>query len=141
MTVYADTSFFVALYLPDRHSAETQRRITGNATLWLTPLHRAEWTHAVSQHVFHRKISVHEARQVFVHFEQDRKLGLWLEAAFPETAFETCIEIARRHVSRVGARTLDSLHVASALDLGADRFWTFDNRQSALAEAEGLSLI
>jgi predicted nucleic acid-binding protein len=92
----------------------------------------------VAQHVFQRKISAVEARQISQHLEQDRAAGLWREAAVPETAFEICIEIAHRHVSRLGARTLDSLHVASAIELGADRFWTFDNRQSELAEAEGL---
>jgi predicted nucleic acid-binding protein len=35
-------------------------------------------------------------------------------------------------------RTLDSLHVASALLLKAERFWTFDERQAKLAKAEGL---
>jgi predicted nucleic acid-binding protein len=140
LTIYADTSFFVSLYISDRHSAEAQKRIAQHARLWLTPLHRAEWAHAVSQHVFQRKISAREAQQVFRHFEQDRAVGLWLEAGVPETAFEACIEIARRHVSRLGARTLDSLHVASAVELKADRFWTFDNRQSKLAEAEGLQL-
>jgi len=33
---------------------------------------------------------------------------------------------------------LDSLHVACALELKADRFWTFDERQAKLAKAEGL---
>jgi predicted nucleic acid-binding protein len=35
-------------------------------------------------------------------------------------------------------RTLDSLHVASALELKADRFWTFDERQAKLAKVVGL---
>lgn len=35
-------------------------------------------------------------------------------------------------------RTLDSLHAASALELGAERFWTFDERQEGLAQAAGL---
>jgi len=29
--------------------------------------------------------------------------------------------------------------VATALELRADRFWTFDQRQARLAEAEGLA--
>jgi predicted nucleic acid-binding protein len=37
-------------------------------------------------------------------------------------------------------RTLDSLHVACALELKAERFWTFDDRQARLAEAVGLNL-
>jgi predicted nucleic acid-binding protein len=35
-------------------------------------------------------------------------------------------------------RTLDSLHVACALELKAERFWTFDDRQARLAEVVGL---
>jgi predicted nucleic acid-binding protein len=35
-------------------------------------------------------------------------------------------------------RTLDRLHVACALELKAERFWTFDRRQSKLARVEDL---
>lgn len=106
--------------------------------IWLTPLHRAEWAHAVAQHNFQRKISARETQQVYRDFEHDRKAGLWVEVSLPEMAFETCVELARHHVTRLGARTLDSLHVASAMELRADVFWTFDVRQTKLAEAAGL---
>ena len=39
---------------------------------------------------------------------------------------------------RLGTRTLDVLHVVSALALQADTFYTFDTRQAKLAAAEGL---
>ena len=107
---------------------------------WLTPLHRAEWTHAVAQGVFRGTISNDEARQVYSAFEDDREAGLWLEVGLPETTFETAIDLARRHGARIGIRTLDSLHVASALELRAKRFWTFDVRKAALARAEGLRI-
>ncbi len=106
--------------------------------LWLTPLHRAEWTHAIAQHLFQRKISDREAQQVYRDFNADRTAGLWLEIALPELAFETCVQLALRQVARLGVRTLDTLHVASALELGAERFWTFDARQARLARAQGL---
>lgn len=138
MIIYADTSFFVSLYLPDRHSSEAQRRIAQHGALWLTPLHRAEWAHAVAQNVFRRKVSAREAQQVYRNFERDRRTGLWIEMDIPEAAFETCITLAHRHVARLGTRTLDSLHVAIAVELKADTFWSFDDRQTALAEAEGL---
>ena len=138
MTIYADTSFFVSLYLPDRHSGEAQRRVARHPRLWLTPLHRAEWAHAIAQHVFHRKISSREAQQVYRSFERDTATGVWEQIDLPEIVFETCIHLARRHVSRLGVRTLDTLHVACALELHAQDFWTFDERQSKLAEAAGL---
>ena len=46
--------------------------------------------------------------------------------------------LAEMHGSTLGARTLDSLHVACALELNAQKFWTFDDRQAKLAEAVGL---
>jgi predicted nucleic acid-binding protein len=56
----------------------------------------------------------------------------------PERTWDRCIELARRHVPALGVRTLDSLHVACAMELRAQRFWTFDDRQARLAEAVGL---
>ena len=37
-----------------------------------------------------------------------------------------------------GHRTMDILHVATAIELGAKVFLTFDGNQKKLAEAEGL---
>jgi len=56
----------------------------------------------------------------------------------PESAFDVCAGLARHHGARLGLRTLDTLHVASALELKAQRFWTFDERQAKLARAAGL---
>jgi predicted nucleic acid-binding protein len=136
--IYADTSFFVSLYLQDQHSQGAQLRMAQHPRLWLTPLHRAEWTHAIAQHVFHRKISAREAQQVYRDFNSDRETGLWVEVGLSEMAFERCVQLAQRHAPRLGVRTLDTLHVASALELEANFFWTFDERQAKLAHAEGL---
>lgn len=106
--------------------------------IWLTPLHRAEWTHAIAQHVFQKKMTAAEALKVQRNMEQDRAAGLWIEAEMPELAWESCADLARRHVAKLGIRTLDTLHVATALQLKAERFWTFDDRQTKLAHAVGL---
>lgn len=108
--------------------------------VWLTPLHRAEWAHAIEQHVFQGQLSRREASEVLTQFEQDLAGGVWVEVRLPETAFALCAELARRHTARLGTRTLDALHVAAALELGASRFWTFDKRQARLARAEGFPM-
>lgn len=138
MSVYADTSFFVSLYLPDRHSAEADRVLTAKPRVWLTSLHRAEWAHAIAQHVFRKELSPIEARQARGELERDCRGGLWLEVGLPESAWDTCVDLANLHGSRLGCRTLDSLHVAAALELGAKVFWTFDERQAKLAGLAGL---
>jgi len=104
----------------------------------LTPLNLAEFSHAVGQQVFFGKISPLQSDRVYHNFAKDRAAGVWLEAAMPESAFERCAEIGHCHSPKLGVRTLDSLHVACALELKADQFWTFDERQSKLAKAEGL---
>ncbi len=109
--------------------------------VWLTPLNIAEFSHAIGQQIFLSKISSLESDQVRGHFENDRAAGLWLEAAMPEQAFERCAEIGHRYGPKLGIRTLDSLHVACALQLKAEQFWTFDERQGKLAKITGLKVL
>lgn len=138
MNTYADTSFFVSLYLPDPHSLEAQRRLSSQSVVWLTPLHVAEWTHAIEQHVFRKQISAGEASRLHSAFQATMQNRVWLEVLVPESAFERCAELARQYAAKFGLRTLDTLHVASALELNADTFWTFDEHQQKLAKACGL---
>jgi len=104
----------------------------------MTPLHVAEWMHAVEQHVFRKASSRREADRFIQLFQNDRSQGLWREVATPERAFKVCAQLAHQYAARLGVRTLDTLHVASALELEAEQFWTFDQRQAKLARAAGL---
>ena len=137
-TVYADSSFFVSLYLPDRHTPEVERWLASRPSIWMTPLHLAEFTHAVEQHVFRGAITRLDGDSALQRFHEHLDRNLWRVAPLPDQAFETCVQLAKRHAAKLGVRTLDSLHVASALELKAEHFWTFDLRQVALARAVGL---
>jgi predicted nucleic acid-binding protein len=134
LNAYVDTSVFVSLYLPDRHSLEAQRLVS-QALVWLTPLHIAEWTHAIEQHVFRKTISGDEAAHLHNAFQTSIQRGVWLEVLVPDSALQRCAELARRYAAKFGLRTLDTLHVACALELNAGTFWTFDERQQKLAKA------
>jgi predicted nucleic acid-binding protein len=46
--------------------------------------------------------------------------------------------LSAQHTAAAGNRSFDILHVATALHFGAREFLTFDERQAALARAEGL---
>jgi predicted nucleic acid-binding protein len=104
----------------------------------LTPFGRAEVANAISRYVFRKAISTADARNVWLQFEQDRIRGIWTQAGMPDGAWEASIVLAQRFGPTLGVRTLDSLHVACALELSVDKFWTFDERQAKLAEATGL---
>lgn len=138
MIVCADTSFIASLYAEESHSAEADRRMSPGTSVLITPLNRAELAHAFSFQVFRARITELRTRTLWQQFEQDCRQGIWLEVDLPENAWENCIDLARRYGPTLGIRTLDSLHVASALELGAEKFWTFDERQARLAAAVGL---
>ena len=139
MTVYPDSSFILPLYLADAHSPDARRRMAIRPLVYLTPFHQAEVANAMFQHVFRLQASLQEIGLAYANFERDCAAGLWVLTAQPERAFQVSAELAQRHVATLGVRTLDSLHVAAALELKADVFWTFDERQKRLAEVEGLA--
>jgi predicted nucleic acid-binding protein len=45
-----------------------------------------------------------------------------------------------RHTIKRGFRAYDIMHVAAALLLGCDTFWSFDAKAKKLAELEGLKV-
>lgn len=139
MTTYADSSFLVSNYVQDAHSPEAVQRMGRFPSVWITQLNRSEMAHALSQYVFRGALSESEAQKYWGEFEQDCANGVWVQADLPEATWQTSIGLARRYSSAFGVRTLDSLHVACALELKARRFWTFDERQARLAEAVGLN--
>lgn len=50
-------------------------------------------------------------------------------------------ELSRAYTASIGCRSLDVLHVASAIELELTHFATFDARQRQLARAAGLKLV
>jgi len=107
-------------------------------SVWLTEFNRAELGNAIFQQVFLKRLGPPDAAQVWNDFKRDCAEGVWTGVGFPSRAWETCIDLARRYGATLGVRTLDSLHVACALELRAEKFWTCDERQAKLAEAAGL---
>jgi predicted nucleic acid-binding protein len=135
---YVDSSFQVAAYIRDAHSPEAVRRLSTGPSICVTPFNRSELANAIYRQVFLGKLSSAVAQQAWDNFEKDCRQGVWDCREFPHRSWETCVDLARRFASTLGIRTLDSLHVACALELRAERFWTFDDRQARLAEAVGL---
>lgn len=138
MTVAVDSSFIASLYLRDSNLAEAARRMSRFPLTWLTILNRCELAHAIQQYVFRAAVTAVEARLAWENFEKDCVAGIWIPIDLPEDTWKRSISLARQFGPTLGVRTLDSLHVAAALELNAQKFWTFDERQAKLAEGAGL---
>jgi hypothetical protein len=96
LTVYADTSFLVSLYVLDTHSVAARRGLSSRPRLWVTPLHRAELAHAVEGLAFQDSISRQIADEVYKDFKTDLEDGVWAQVDIPDLAFEICAQLARR---------------------------------------------
>lgn len=105
----------------------------------VTRFNAAEVAHAIYLHVFLKKLSPGAAARAWSEFQEDFRAGVWVSVDLPGRAWEMCSDLGRRYGPPLGVRTLDSLHVACALELKAERFWTFDERQAKLAKAVGLN--
>ncbi|HEX4998570.1 MAG TPA: type II toxin-antitoxin system VapC family toxin [Terriglobia bacterium] len=153
MTPYADTNFFTRVYLELSESGEAERllqkaRRDEAAPLPLTWLHRIEILNAFQLHVFQARhkgqvfVSPQQAALAYAHFRADAEKREFLRILTPSNADleERFEELAFRHTARHGFRTYDLLHVASALALQCDTFWSFDAKASKLARLEGLAI-
>ena len=139
MTIYADTSFLVSLYSPDIYSASAAATVARlRTTVFLTPLSELELSNALELRVFREEATAAEIRQAQSRLQEHIATGFFSPQAMPATVYERARQISRRRSAALGLRTLDILHVASAILLKANRFLTFDQRQERLAKAEGL---
>lgn len=60
---------------------------------------------------------------------------------WPAMLYAQALRLGQRWTAKLGIRSLDILHVASALALKADTFNTFDDREKNLARAAGLATL
>lgn len=150
MRPYADTNFFTRLYLRIPGHEETARLFNhAGKPLPVSWLHRLETINAFQVHVFasrhpgHTHITPEQAAAAHASFRNDLEdltflRSVQLEAEELEEQFEA---LSLRHTHRHGFRTYDLIHVASALLLNCDTFWSFDAKASRLAALEGLKIL
>ncbi len=139
MSVYADTSFLVSLYVLDTNSERAaiyMRR--AKLPILLSMFGEIELTNAISLRLFRRELTSPKAKAAYALVRKDIVDGVLLIKAMSMNNFEKAMQMARRRTPHLGTRTLDILHVASALELRAEMFCTFDHNQARLAKAEGL---
>jgi predicted nucleic acid-binding protein len=139
---YADSSFLVSLHRADAfHDAASTFIARTGLTLAFTPLHRIEVRNALRNAVAGGTMNRVERNIAFRQIEEDLRDGLMVHTSVNWTdVFRRADELSEAHSAAHGQRTLDLLHVATALDCGATTFLTFDARQRKLAKVAGLKV-
>jgi len=140
---YADTSFLVSLYGSDVNSRAATSLVQEHRPVFqVTPLGETEFTSAVfAVPARPGGWAISEARSIEEHFTRDLQTGVWQWEDFPPETWTRARELSHRHGPALGCGTSDALHVASALALAADDFYTFDRDQAKLARAVGLRVL
>ena len=148
--IYTDTNFFTNLLIPMVHHEEAKRLAREIKTpLPVTWLLRIELVNALQQSVFLSRhgalpcrVSPEFATAMEAQFFDEVRAGrkLWETAISHDSICAMFHDLSHRHTAREGFRTYDILHVASALVLGCDTFWSFDAKAKKLARLEGLTV-
>ena len=148
MKAYPDTSFLCALYRLQVNSPQSAAYFAAMpGPLEVTTLLLYEFRQAVR---FQLRLHRHDSSKGYPPAEgmkmlKDLKADLvsgdvvTIPAPWPQ------IHLAAERLSELyteanGHRSMDILHVATAIELGAKVFLTFDGNQRMLAEAEGLTV-
>lgn len=100
-----------------------------------------EFVNSLNLSIFRGQMQSADGQRVLDLFSVDTRSGLIQVAPITSTIFARARQLAHNQTSSLGTRSLDVLHVASALTLKAATFLSFDARQRKLAQAAHLRVL
>ncbi len=140
---YFDTGVLLKLYLPEPRAAEAATFVNDSpGTPPVNHLHELEMRSALRQKAGRGEVTQTECEALIAQVESDLTTGVHerVTVSWPDV-FATAEALSAAHGVPTLCRSLDTLHVALALELGATEFCSFDLRQSRMAAAAGLTVI
>ena len=141
--LYVDTSAVVKLYVHEEYSLNVSNWLKENdeAIPW-TALHGLEFSNAIHLKEYRGESTAEESHLIETSFTEHEQRGVYYrpELNWADT-FARAVDLSTKYTTKTGSRSLDILHVAAALLLEADRFLTFDERQSRLAALERMRMV
>lgn len=146
MKSYPDTSFLCALYRLQANSADAAAYFSAMpGSLEVSTLLLYEFRQAVrfqirlNRHDPGKGYSRAEGTKMLADLKSDLVSGAVITIPAPWQQIHLAAErLSELYTDASGHRSMDILHVATAIELGVKEFLTFDRNQKKLAEAEGL---
>jgi predicted nucleic acid-binding protein len=130
-----------SLVLHDVNTAGTVAYLTNKpVALALTSWQRCELSNAIRLSVWRGNCAAADANRALEKIEDDITAGNLIDTSlvWPDV-LSLAEKLSAKHTATLGVRSLDLLHFAAALSLGAKKFLTCDGMQLALARAAGIS--
>jgi len=143
MMAYADSSLLLKLYLREPETPAALAAVRALAQpIAFTYLHRLEIGNAIRRNAACKKVRMSQAVKAMRTLRLDVRGGFYsLPVLDWHAVFLRANRLSQRHARKRLVRSLDLLHVAAALEIGASEFLTFDDRQRDTAQAEGLKVL
>jgi predicted nucleic acid-binding protein len=146
MNCFPDTSFLCALYRTQANSLRADAFMAGlGGALSVSSLLLLEFRQSVRLQIWlhsndsNKGFAQAQGHQMLNEVQVDLNAGVLTTVPVDWSAVHQRAEaLGSAHTLAAGHRLADILHVATALQLGAAQFLTFDAKQKQLAEAEGL---
>jgi predicted nucleic acid-binding protein len=140
MVVCADTSFLFSLYANDRHSVKALSWVSSSKTcITLSEFSEYEFGNALRFAEFRKLLDSGQATAFGAQYEEDKSAGrIVVEKCNLADVLTRAKRLSSTHTISEGHRAFDILHIATALQVGAKQFLTFDSNQKTLARVEGL---
>ena len=142
-STYVDPGALLKLYLhqPESEAMSAWRgKIKGALTI--THHGRVEVVNGICLAAHRRKIDQAALADTLASFDEDFSLGYYRQADLLWRAtLNRASDLSRAYSAKFGTRSLDVLHVASAVELELRSFVTYDVRQAQLAHALGLKTL
>jgi predicted nucleic acid-binding protein len=140
---YFDTGVLLKPYLPEPRAAEAVAFVNDTpGKLPINLLHELEMRSALRQKTGRGELTQSECDALIGQVESDLITGVHdrVSVSWPDV-FATAEVLSAAHGIGTLCRSLDTLHVALAIEHRATEFCTFDLRQARMAKAAGLTVI
>lgn len=143
MNTYFDTGILVKTFILETDSAEAVSLVdeAGDPVVH-SHFHGIEIPNAIRLKRFRGEISKSEEATALRIYKEDVDSGRLRRADYDlGEVFNRAQSLSAKYSAETGARSLDLLHVAAALEAGCARFASFDERQRKIATLAGLNVI
>ncbi len=143
VSAYFDTGVLVKNYFAEANSAAAASLIHAESPpLIFTHFQELEARNSIRLKLFRGEITVVDAASSLDALRTDIRNGVLVRPSYSITSiFHLAEDLSHRFAAITGARALDILHVAAALEIGSKRFVSFDQRQRKVAAKAGLRVV